>query len=236
LKKRQLFADEVAMDNRYALAMAVLQNVPDTYVEDMPPSVCALAARCLTKDLNRRLTMVTWEDFEEARVDAQDIGRRFQQLSQLGLTPLEDGTRRDERLLRRSGLMVTVLDLLHGKIQSTLGNCQLERTADEQGQRLTLRLPNTNLLVDYFLEFRWSELTSEETAAVVTHARLRRRCTPCERAIANVDVGTLTEVTIDGTVAGVFSQFMSAVGTALDIAQVNAGTIENPISLDQGGT
>ncbi len=70
--KEPLFQQEVGLGNRWLVARAVLSRAPS--FSDADParlaSYKALAARCLVKDLNTRLALVDWSDFDlEAPTD-----------------------------------------------------------------------------------------------------------------------------------------------------------------------
>lgn len=68
IMKVQLFDQEVSMDNKWLVAKAVLLKSP-SFVDGKPhrlASLKALAARCLVKDLDTRLRLVRWQDFEFA--------------------------------------------------------------------------------------------------------------------------------------------------------------------------
>lgn len=65
IMKKPLFQQEIEMENRWLVARAVLTKSPS--FEDSNPHRLlqhkALASRCLTKDLDRRLKIVNWDDF-----------------------------------------------------------------------------------------------------------------------------------------------------------------------------
>lgn len=65
IKKEALFHHEVGLANRWLVARAVLTKQP-SFTDAAPqrlPALKALALRCLTKDLETRLSLVGWEDF-----------------------------------------------------------------------------------------------------------------------------------------------------------------------------
>ena len=65
ITKRPLFDHEMQLGNRWLVARAVLTQVPD--FEDGDPArlaeLKALAMRCLVKDLDARIQLVSWQDF-----------------------------------------------------------------------------------------------------------------------------------------------------------------------------
>jgi eukaryotic-like serine/threonine-protein kinase len=72
IAKCPLFSEEVGMNNRWLVARAVLTKAP-SFVDANPTRLLplkALALRCLTKDLETRLAIVDWSDFErDAKYD-----------------------------------------------------------------------------------------------------------------------------------------------------------------------
>lgn len=78
VEKRALFSSEVLTENRYVLAMAVLQRQPPFYGRDYPVAWGALARRALTKDLAVRLRAVNLDQFTKLGVfDASAARRRL---------------------------------------------------------------------------------------------------------------------------------------------------------------
>lgn len=73
IKKEALFRHEMSLGNRWLVARAVLTKLP-SFSDASPNRLSgpkALASRCLVKDLETRLQLVTWEDFIlEATSDA----------------------------------------------------------------------------------------------------------------------------------------------------------------------
>jgi len=65
IKKEPLFRHEISLGNRWLVARAVLTK-PPTFADSVPDRLLGLkglASRCLIKDLDTRLQLVTWEDF-----------------------------------------------------------------------------------------------------------------------------------------------------------------------------
>jgi eukaryotic-like serine/threonine-protein kinase len=232
IMRRLLFADEVATENRYALAMAVLQRVPATSADDVPTWLCALASRCLTKDMARRLHMVSWDDFRGSPDKVAAAVRRFQQVRATGIRVIEDGISQHDRDLRRSNLMASVGEQLLTRIQATLDGCQLERIHNQDAFALILRVPNTSLRIDFLVDFRWSEIAKEDTAAVYTYGRVRPDSIPYSHHNAAHDTCTVANGSIDTTVDVLLSRFVEQVGVALEIAQIKSGEISEVISLE----
>jgi serine/threonine-protein kinase len=66
IMKSALFQDEVSLGNRWLVARAVLTKTPSFADQNPGRLAClkALSARCLVKDLETRLQIVSWNDFE----------------------------------------------------------------------------------------------------------------------------------------------------------------------------
>ena len=65
IMKTPIFHEEMAVGNRWLVARAVLTKSP-SFTDENPSrlaSLKALAARCLTKDIEKRLQLVGWDDF-----------------------------------------------------------------------------------------------------------------------------------------------------------------------------
>ncbi|WP_256853306.1 protein kinase [Pantoea sp. Fr+CA_20] len=66
IKKEPIFHHEVSLGNRWLVARAVLSQKPifsDTNINRLSKAK-ALSLRCLSKDIDTRLSLVTWEDFK----------------------------------------------------------------------------------------------------------------------------------------------------------------------------
>jgi len=234
INRRLLFANEVSTENRYALAMAVLQSVPPTHADDVPAWLCALAARCLTKDMDRRLAMVSWDDFKDHTGRAEATIRRFRQIRATGISQLSDGVMEHERSLRRGQLVEAVSEQLLIRIRSTFDGAQLEHVPTEQHAcTLILRIPNTSLRIDFSIEFRWSEITHEVNAAVFTSGQLRPGAIEFIAPAAKCDTCTLTKSSIDSTADALLTRFIEYVGTALDIAQLQGEKLSTIVALEK---
>lgn len=66
IKKEPLFKYEVSLENRWLVARAVLTKRPSfaDQISDRLLALKSLASRCLVKDLDTRLALVGWEDFQ----------------------------------------------------------------------------------------------------------------------------------------------------------------------------
>lgn len=71
IKKEALFQKEIYLNNRWLVARAVLTKQPSFSDGDSKrlPTEKVLALRCLTKDLDTRLSLVDWNDFQFNKVE-----------------------------------------------------------------------------------------------------------------------------------------------------------------------
>ncbi len=71
IKKEALFQHEILLENRWLVARAVLTKQPSFSDSDTKRLAAekALALRCLTKDLDTRLSLVGWEEFQFNTID-----------------------------------------------------------------------------------------------------------------------------------------------------------------------
>ncbi len=233
ITRRPLFAEEVATDNRYALAMAVLQKMPSTHADDVPLWLCGLAARCLTKDMHRRLAMVSWEDFQDAEGRLDTTVQRFHRIKATGIAPLESGFSKHERALRRQQLTDGVTEQLATRVRATFDGCQLERIPEQNLCVFVFRIPSTSLRVDFIVHFRWSEIAYDDSAAVLTCAQLRPDDLPRSTEVDASETCTLTADVVDSAVDALLLRFAEQIGTAMEVAQINGGSLLAAVSLEK---
>src|SRR5260221_8702278 len=176
LNGRPLFAEEVASGNRYILAMAVLQKIPLIDAKEPMIRLAALAARCLTKDLQRRLASVTWSDFDERGHSAAKVAQRLMQLRETGLGQSVNAANIHERTLRRNGLAKGAVHALYKRMQDQFRGSQLELIEPQEShKKIRFCIPKTKLVVDTQIEFRWLEAAKNETAEVLARGWLKSR-------------------------------------------------------------
>src|SRR3984957_10690527 len=233
LTRKPLFADEVATGNRYVLAMAVLQKIPNITAAQAPVRLPALAARCLTKHMERRLAAVSWDDFKKEDNQPSSVVRRVQQVRETGLVRSADAVNIHERTLRRSELRDDVLQKLHSKMQENFVGCQLELVDRNKAGGLIFCLPKTELVVDVHAEFRWSETSKDEMAAVLAFSILRHRATAGNYEQQARDVATLALGTAEQVADALYEYVVQNIGLALDIAEASGGVISDPVVLGE---
>ena len=78
LMRRPLFSNEVRTGNRYRVAAAVLQTVPDVHSPNVPARLVTLCRNCLVKDDEVRLSRVSWKAFSMTDLpNVDDLRRRL---------------------------------------------------------------------------------------------------------------------------------------------------------------
>jgi eukaryotic-like serine/threonine-protein kinase len=233
IRKQPIFADEVAMENRYALAMAVLQKVPSTHAEDLPTYLCALASRCLAKDMKRRVAQVTWEDFEDSSTGSDSIGRRFQQLRRGGTAPIERALTAHQREHARRMLFQSLHDRLSTLIRKTLNGCQLQQHQRGTLRVLSILVPQKALLIDFAMAVDWSEVSSIESGSVRVFGALRPEGAEFSDAIPTRDIVVVTEESMDSAADVLHEKAIQFVGAAMDL--IDAGNEMTSVqALDAG--
>lgn len=76
--REPLFDAEVKTGNRYAVALAVQQKMPNLdVIQDVAPELKGLALRCLTKEPSKRIRFVTWDDFSPPSTDITSLQKRL---------------------------------------------------------------------------------------------------------------------------------------------------------------
>jgi serine/threonine protein kinase len=231
LTGKALFADEVASGNRYVLAMAVLQKVPVIDAPQAVPRLRALAARCLTKDMGRRLSMVNWDDFAADRTTS--VATRLRRVGEVGLGPPRDARSAHERSLHRNSLADAVLQGLRTRLQDEFRGCQLELAERENGGDLIVRIPRTDLIVKSAIEFRWSDISKEETAIVFAASVLKRAGSAEMLDPKAFDVATLSGGAVDQVIAALYEHKLERIDLALDLAEANNGELAAALDLGE---
>lgn len=234
LTRKALFADEVASGNRYVLAMAVLQKIPPIQSSGSQIRLAALAARCLTKDMHRRLACVNWTDFAPNANRAEGVAQRVMRIRETGLGRPVDSMSALQRSAVRDRLAQSVVQNLHTKMKDQFRGSQLE-LIDRPGtcRKLRFLLPKTNLAVDTHIDFRWSETAKDETAAVFVRSLLKPREIDDRDDLIFVDICTLTDATEPMVTDALQNHIASSIDIAIDIAEVNGGELPRVVDLNE---
>ncbi|MFY3456321.1 protein kinase domain-containing protein [Achromobacter xylosoxidans] len=134
IKKEPLFQHEVSLGNRWLVARAVLAKSPA--FSDVDPNRLSVeksvALRCLSKDIDTRLALVGWEDFQFEKSDSHlsSLKSRLSKgIQNLGRISLETSA---ERLnFERSTFLKRVFERVRTELLEACGNqLPLTMTAD----------------------------------------------------------------------------------------------------------
>jgi len=123
IMREPLYKAEVSLGNRWLVARAVLQQTPS--LDDEQPTrharLKAVAARCLTKDLETRLQTVHWTDFEDQAVLDQ-LGVLHSSLARLSKRATSAGPKSMTAVeISRTNFVDAVCERTRGSIISSVG-------------------------------------------------------------------------------------------------------------------
>lgn len=199
--KRPLFDRAVAADNKYALAMSVMREVPDFIGASASVSSWAsLAARCLTKDSDLRLQLVDWPDFVARPELAKEklkkaIATRALSTHHAELNETQSQNLRSSRKERIRELVNDLRKQLISEFSPALRVSELENS--ESRACLFLKLTDIELGVKLAIECSWDSGIRENFAIVRLAAKATVKHEQTElsgvrRAIGEIDVSGAT--------------------------------------------
>ncbi|MCT9072389.1 protein kinase domain-containing protein [Cupriavidus gilardii] len=225
IAKQPLFQYEMTLENRWLVARAVLTKVP-VFADGNPARLAnlkSLASRCLVKDLESRLQLVGWEDFNLG--DTKDPLAKLRarlakgkvnvggQMSAANASRLAfdrgEFFRRYCEMVRTELLQVCGTDMPLTLRPSAPGEAQVA---------LLLSTVNAEWTVECELHFDWQQQLYERTVNVSVRAKLVRAAQAAgdahasSRLVAVVTIG-INEAEGGASAAGAVAQ---AVATALD--------------------
>ncbi|TAN48702.1 MAG: serine/threonine protein kinase [Methylococcaceae bacterium] len=200
--KKPLFEKAVAADNKYALAMAVMREIPD--FTDVPTSLSkwtALAARCLTKDSKRRLALVAWADFNESDKPAKDKLKRVLAAREEGADHVEDKEiqARELRNARKSRLVEIAGECKKQLIDEFSPNLRVSQISDSEHRVcLKLKLTNVEFYVVFTIECSWmvglhEKLASMRLSAIASDEKEEQEFTGAWHSIGEINVDDINQ-------------------------------------------
>lgn len=231
IMKRPLFHHEMSLGNRWLVARAVLTKVPS--FGDVDPNRLAnlksLASRCLVKDLDSRLQLVSWEDFilEGAKNPLTTLRARLakgrpnigKQIDAATASRLDFD--RSEFFRRFSERIRTeLLPVCGTNMPLTL---RLSAPSESEIAQLLLTV-DVNWTIECTLSFDWQAQVYERTADLQMQARLIRTQVATPKGAINnklVAVATIAENESE-TATSVAEAIAEVVADALDRLE-NAG-------------
>jgi len=168
--KKSLFEQSVAADNKYALAMAVMREVPDfTEISSSVSTWAALAARCLTKDSELRLQLVDWSDFDERVESAKEKLKRTltKCATSANRTELNETQAQNLRMSRKKRLEELIHELRNQLIAGFSPDLRVSDLGrNENKASLFLKLSAIELGVNLAIEYSWDCGVREKFATV----------------------------------------------------------------------
>lgn len=168
--KRVLFEKAVAADNKYALAMAVLNEPPS--FEGASPEVAewsAVAARCLTKQSSVRLKTVNWDDFYiQTESAANRLKRALTARAAYAESALEAETLAQVLLRYRERYVGTFLEAFRQRVLAEYSPQVRLAVLSQSGVRsvVLLSLADQQLRVKFSFEFSWETGLREKWGTV----------------------------------------------------------------------
>lgn len=179
IKKEAIFQQEISAGNRWLVARAVLTKSP-TFPDGQPHRLArakALALRCLTKDFESRLALVSWEDFslEGATDPRAALKGRLLKSTPSAASQVEAASA--ERLeFERNGFIKQVrervrtelIDICSGKIPIT-AQTSIPGAPAEFGFSLAA---NKDISIECSVHFEWQADIYERTANVFVSGQL----------------------------------------------------------------
>lgn len=179
IKKEALFQHEIGLGNRWLVARAVLTKQP-TFADAAPsrlPALKALALRCLTKDLDTRLSMVGWEDFLlEGSSDPLAALRGRLAKGLVGLGGQAGATSAARLAFERTDYLRRLSERIRTELIGICGtNLPLTMRLPAPGEPLEVDFsfsPNKSLSIDCVAVFSWQAEIYERTANVDMGVRI----------------------------------------------------------------
>lgn len=225
IMKRPIFHHEMGLGNRWLVARAVLAKVP-SFGDGNPNRLAnlkSLASRCLVKDLDSRLQLVSWEDFilEGAKDPLTTLRARLakgrpdtgKQIDAATVSRLE---------FDRSEFFRRFAEMIRTELLPVCGtNMPLTLSLSAPGKPAVAQLLLTvdaDWTVECALSFEWQGQVYERTAELQMQARLAR----AQEAASNAAINK--KLVAVATIANNESETATSVAEA--IAEVVAGALD----------
>lgn len=179
INKEPLFGYEISLENRWLVARAVLTKLPSftTAESDTLSKAKALALRCLCKDIDTRLALVSWEDFNlEGSTDPLSALK-----GRLSRTTVIQGAQRARSLTEKLNFeRIQFLNSLFGNVRAELiGVCgtqlPLEMVISDENTFSEAHFtfsPEFDLNLRCFIRVEWQSGIHEKTALVSLSAQI----------------------------------------------------------------
>lgn len=222
--KRQLFDYEMKAGNRWLVSKAVLTKVP-SFADgnaNRLSALKALAARCLTKDLDLRLQVVGWEDFMQEDTD-NPMNALRDRLARSGMSagPQSKAAAEARLEFERNDFAKTLHDNIRNELIAVCGTTLPNRTkisADRLNYTYIFE-PGNGAVIQCQLSLAWQDGIFARDVQVEISAVL---CNEKDMATIQMPpMKSLCQATIDiadgTTVNNITGVIAKAVGVAFDI-------------------
>ncbi|WP_421956761.1 protein kinase domain-containing protein [Polaromonas sp.] len=159
IARKPLFDEEVQTGNRYAVAYAVQNKMPDfDQFADVPGDLKALTLNCLTKDPRHRLRLVSWDDFSPPSNDLEGIRKRLASLDHRKQRQHAHQQEILKQALDRKEFATKIFEAIASLVREQFAGLMLEPIPiQDRPNELVLRchLPGVSWAVDFSLEIVW---------------------------------------------------------------------------------
>lgn len=225
IKKEPLFQHEMSLANRWLVARAVLTKQP-SFSDVLPnrlPDLKALAIRCLTKDLDTRLSIVGWEDFLlQGSTDPLAALRSRLGKGLAGLGGQAKQTSQARLEFERTDYLKRLAERIRTELIATCGTeLPLTLRMPAPGEPIELRFafsPNKAVSIHCLVAFSWQSEIYEKTAIVEIGAQIL--CADTQVAVPNPELRRIAMVTIqsgeDEALLLIVQELAKRVGLGID--------------------
>lgn len=179
IMKKPLFNEEIALGNRWLVARAVLTKLPD-FNDGQPERLSQLksvAFRCLTKDIDRRLSIVSWDDFiSSADTDPLKSLRSRLVKTTLNIESSNQETLKARLAFERSSYFSRIIDKTRVELHAACGP-ELPITVRTpphapENQAIFIFCTSKKITIECKIAFSWEHGIQERAAEVKLSAKI----------------------------------------------------------------
>lgn len=239
ITRTPLFFAEIKTGNRYAVAHSVQQKIPNLTTQDeVPKQLKQLAAHCLVKDLDKRLQLVSWDDFTpKDGTDLSALKRRIENLQ--ALRTRKASIQQDElkHTLARREVVLKINSMVHDKLTGEISGANVETIKgddDECQAILRFHVLAGGWAIDLFIEAHWPDASQMNSEAVISmRATLIKTMTTPAFLSDGTPIAVIDEegVNVDIVAECIFSKFLTILENA--VTHIEDGTTsENDTTIE----
>jgi serine/threonine-protein kinase len=170
---KPMFFEEIASENRYVVAMAVLSTRPSfETVTDVDIALKSLATRCLSKELKTRLSTVSWNDFSPSVSPAERLRSRLNLLRDSDAVKIE--LEKSQLAITRRNFFASIVREFKLQFREEFEEvlCEEITTSVPDGSVfLTIALQRIPMAVDLSMRIAWGEEGEDGTLLVSGYCR-----------------------------------------------------------------